>query len=109
LCVGDVATVCGSASESPDAAVTPAEISLHLTVDGKGAVVVDSQPSMACSADGNHGDCTYTITSQAAHKLTAVPQIGRTFMMWMGACTGSSTTCTFTPTADTMVGAMFQN
>jgi hypothetical protein len=51
----------------------------------------------------------YEISANAAHHLVAAPQPTRMFMMWMGACTGSATTCAITPTADLTVGAMFQN
>ena len=107
LCVGPGATSC-SASEQPDAAVA-ATVVLHVTVDGKGSVVVDAKPAMTCVAAGNHGDCTYAIAAQTAHHLVAAPQAGRSFMTWAGACTGSATTCAITPSDATTVGATFQH
>ena len=107
LCVGPSAQACSA--EGPDAAIPATTIKLHVTIDGKGAVVVDDNPALTCAASGPHGDCTFDVTSRSVHRLVATPDGNRGFTMWMGACAGTSTTCTLTPSGATTVGAKFGN
>lgn len=107
LCVGPGVSTC--AGEQPDAGPAATTVMLHVMVDGKGSVQVDSNPLMVCGAFGNGGDCMFGVKTQTAHHLVASPQANRAFAMWTGACAGSDTTCTVTPTMAVTVGAKFVN
>ena len=103
FCVGTGAPTC--TGEQPDAGPAPTMVVLHVTVMGKGSVEVDANPLMLC---GTAGDCTFAVKAHTAHMLVASPQVNRTFAMWSGACAGSASTCTLTPSMAVTVGAKFE-
>jgi List-Bact-rpt repeat protein/glycosyl hydrolase family 123/3-keto-disaccharide hydrolase len=51
--------------------------------------------------------CSASFPSGTSVTLTATPNSGSTFGGFSGACVSSSTTCTFTPTANSTVSAVF--
>jgi len=107
-CIGPGATAC-SPDDEPDARPAPTMVTLHVTIDGKGSVMLDSMPLLTCGLAGASEDCTWQIETETVHHLVATPEPTRTFAMWTGDCVGSTTTCTMTPTAAATVGAKFNN
>lgn len=88
---------------SATASFALAQRTLTVSKTGTGSGVVTSNPTgincgATCSAQFSHGS---SVT------LTATDDAGSVFLGWAGACTGTSTTCTVTMSADTSVSANF--
>jgi hypothetical protein len=82
---------------------SPPVVSVAPSGTGSGTVV--SNPAgINCGAT-----CSASFPSGTAVTLTATPASGSTFSGFTGACVSSTTTCTFTPTANSTVGAVFNN
>ncbi len=72
---------------------------------GTGSGTVASSPAgINCGST-----CSASFSSGTSVTLTATPAAGSTFGGFTGACVSSTTTCTFTPTANSTVGAVFNN
>ncbi len=94
------------AHETPDATVV--DVSLHLMIMGSGRVIVNT--TLTCDSQGSqNGNCTFSVPAHVASNLFAMAeQANHPFMMWSGTgCTGSLPQCTFTPTQDITIDAMF--
>lgn len=77
---------------------------VSVTLAGKGGgSVADSNGNHGCSA----GTCTFNGAGGGNITLIAVPDVDSTFTGWSGACTGTSTSCTFALEAATQVTATF--
>ena len=104
--------VCGSDGmcAAPEAAgqcggSAPSRVSLRVTVDGHGEVVVDDRGS--CVAD--EAPCMYSFvagTTVTLHARTLDDE--KPFEQWTGACAGQSATCSLAATAAMNVGARFK-
>jgi len=84
---------------------TPPPPSHTVTVapSGTGSGTVISSPAgINCGSA-----CSASFPSGSAVTLTASAATGSTFAGFTGACISSTTTCTFTPTADSTVGVVF--
>jgi len=66
--------------------------------------VVSSPAGINCGAS-----CSASFPSGTSVTLTATPASGSTFGGFTGACVSSTSTCIFTPTANSTVGAVFNN
>ena len=76
---------------------------LNIGESGTGSGAVTSNPTgIACQPT-----CSASYPSGTQIKLTAAPGTGSAFVQWSGACTGATTTCTFTITANSTVTATF--
>ena len=95
---------------SPDATpVAMTQVALHVMIDGKGRVTVDSVGT--CASDNpTHGDCTYHVPSRVTRSLVAAPLDEGDFAGWTtSACSGQDATCTLVPvSATTEVKAKFK-
>jgi hypothetical protein len=78
---------------------------LTVTVTGNGTVT-GAGGAISCTSAGGSG-CTATVTANSSVTLNATPGAGAGFIAWGGACSGSSTSCTFTMTGDKTVTAAF--
>src|SRR5581483_5301629 len=78
---------------------------LTVTVTGNGTVT-GAGGAISCTSAGGSG-CTATLDASSSVTLTATPGAGAGFAGWGGACTGASTSCTFTITGNTAVSATF--
>ncbi len=76
-----------------------ATVMLHVETNGNGLV---RGPGMDC-----RGSCGQSYSAGSTLHLVAVPDSGDVFSGWSGACSGTSTTCDLTLTADTGVSASF--
>ncbi len=74
--------------------------SLIVSVDGPGTV--SSPETGACAST-----CTTTLPSTSTVTLTATPGTGAVFTGWMGACSGTSSTCTVSLAQSQSVFARF--
>jgi len=110
--------VCGSDGmcAAPEAAGTcapgggsaPQSVSLRITIEGHGEVLVDGRATCMSDED-SHDGCTYplamgTIVELHAHVVDEEKQFDR----WTGGCTGQSATCTLVMASETTVGARFR-
>ena len=76
---------------------------LAVTRAGTGSGTVTSSPAgINCGTQ-----CAVTVSYGTSVTLTATPATGSTFTGWSGACTGKSSSCTVSLTADTAVTATF--
>ena len=76
---------------------------LTIGESGSGSGTVSSSPSgITCQPT-----CSASYPSGTSITLTEAPGAGSAFGQWSGACTGSTTTCTFTITANATVTAAF--
>lgn len=93
---------------APGSGSAPPRVSLRITVDGHGEVLVEGRAT--CVSDGDtHDGCTYplatgTIVALHAHALDD----DKPFDRWTGGCTGQSASCTLVMAAETTVGARFR-
>jgi hypothetical protein len=98
------------ADAAPDAAMpdAPATVSLHVTVGGKGSIVVDGRGTCS-SLDPQKGNCTYDVTLGVQQRVRAVSiDPAQLFMGWTSpTCSGANAICTFVPTVATSVSARF--
>jgi len=92
----------------PDAPL-PATVRLRVQIVGKGRVVVDGRGTCSASMGPGGGDCTFDVARGVAQTVRAMPvQLDQWFLSWSSpTCRGQSATCTFTPTAETLVVAQF--
>jgi List-Bact-rpt repeat protein len=74
-------------------------VTLHIDTKGNGLV---SSAGMDC-----RGTCGQSYSTGSTVHLVALPDSGNVFSGWSGACSGTSTTCDLTLTADTGVSASF--
>jgi hypothetical protein len=84
---------------------TTAQNTLTVLIFGT-ATVTSSPAGISCTVTGGTG-CSANLPSGAV-TLSETPGTGQTFYGWTGGCTGSGLTCTFSLTANTAVGAVFQ-
>jgi hypothetical protein len=84
----------------------PTTQTVSVTTTGTGTGTVVSSPSgISCPST-----CSMTVPSGSTVTLTATPASGSTFGGWTaGACTGTSTTCTFNAYAATSATVSFTN
>ncbi len=76
---------------------------LNIGESGSGSGTVTSNPAgITCQPT-----CSASYPSGTSITLTEAPGAGSTFVQWSGACTGTSTTCTFTISANATVSATF--
>jgi hypothetical protein len=78
---------------------------LTVTVTGSGSVSDSQGGIVACTASG--GTCSASYASGTNDTLTETPGGGFTFSTWGGGCSGSSSTCSITLSANTSVTALF--
>ena len=79
----------------------------NLTVLIFGTGTITSSPAgISCTVTEGTG-CSANLASGTV-TLSETPGAGQTFYGWTGGCTGSSSTCTFSLTANTSVAAVFQ-
>jgi len=76
---------------------------LTVTVGGTGQVS-SSPPGIDCP-----GQCAKEFPPGSGVTLAATPGTNQQFNGWTGACSGASTTCTLSLTADAQVGAQFND
>jgi hypothetical protein len=83
-------------------------ITVHVTIGGRGRVLVDSTKS--CDSEIDNGDCTFAVPVRVAATIAAmVTSADHPFMAWTGtACTGTAPQCMVTPTSAFAVGAVFK-
>jgi hypothetical protein len=90
---------------APGGGSAPPHVSLRVTVDGHGEVVVDGRGSCVSDAD----PCMYSLvvgTSVTLHAHSLDEE--KEFEQWTGACAGQSATCSLAATSATTVGARFK-
>ena len=90
---------CGSNDGSGGSGSSGGTVTLHIETKGNGLVHV---PGMDC-----RGTCGQSYPTGSTVHLVALPDSGNVFSDWSGACSGTSTTCDLTLTADTGVSASF--
>jgi hypothetical protein len=99
---------CGSSTSASDAGVDGTAggltVSLEKSYEGAGTV---SGGTITC-ADTCKRASQSGFASGDVLVLTAAPSADSVFLNWGGACSGSSTTCTITVTANVVVNALFQ-
>jgi len=79
---------------------------LTVAVVGAGSVIGGTGKSeISCGGGGNA--CSALIKADTSVTLSALPVTGATFAGWSGACSGLSSTCTFTMSAAKSVTATF--
>ncbi|MDE2180437.1 MAG: hypothetical protein KGJ40_06280 [candidate division NC10 bacterium] len=84
---------------------TTTTVTLTVTMRGSGPGTVTSAPAgISCTVPGT---CVASYTSGTSVTLTASPGSGASFKSWGGACSGITTTCTVTLTANQSVTATF--
>jgi hypothetical protein len=84
----------------------PAMAQEHLTVLIFGTGTITSSPAgISCTTSGGSG-CSANLASGTV-TLSETPGTGQSFYGWEGGCSGSSSTCTFDLTANTLVTANF--
>lgn len=84
------------------------QVIAHLHDDGMGAITTNTGD--VCDAQGSgHGDCMVEVAAGVPLTLQATGEASQVFQQWSGqACTGTSPSCTFTPTMPTTdIHAMF--
>lgn len=95
------------ATVSPDA---PSTVSLHVQITGKGSVVVIGRGTCS-SQDPQGGNCRYDLVAGVPQTVSAVdiqPKVR--FSMWTSeTCSGQGATCTFVPTAATIIVPRFDH
>ena len=104
-----------SANFSATSTSTSSGYALTLVDAGTGSgTVTSSAGGFSCTSGGtctaavcSAGTCTAPIAAGTSITLTAAPASGYTFSGWSGACTGTSTTCTWTVAASANVTATF--
>lgn len=80
---------------------------------GSGSVTapaIGGAPALSCEISGGTyepTECTLRYANNTSVRLTATPQPGSRFKEWRNACTGTSTTCTVTMSANKAVRAVF--
>jgi len=76
-----------------------------------GGNVTSEPPGISCGGwdqgGTTGGNCTAVFPRGTVVNLTATPDPGWSFGGWIGACTGTSPTCTLTMDSDKWVGAYF--
>lgn len=95
---------CVVAANGPQAATASFAVPVSLTAKtsgGKGSVV-SAPAAIACGST-----CSAKVLPGSAFTFTATPETGYRFSSWSGACSGTSTTCTATISADASVQANF--
>jgi uncharacterized repeat protein (TIGR02543 family) len=87
------------------------QYSLAVTLGGFGGVTASpngvGNQVLSCQNGQGPGACTVNYISGTVVTLTETPGSGQAFVGWSGACSGSSTTCVLTITANTSVIATF--
>ncbi|HUS30230.1 MAG TPA: hypothetical protein VMZ53_17100 [Kofleriaceae bacterium] len=97
-----VAGHCGG----PDGGMPSSLVSLRVMIDGPGKVTVET---VGLCDEGGRDGCMFSVQNGRSLQLKAQAKSDKEFVGWMGACSGSSTTCTLTPVAAlTQVGARFE-
>jgi YD repeat-containing protein len=84
-------------------ATTPTALTISKPGAGSGTVT-SSPPGISCG-----GTCSALYVKGTSVTLTATPGTGSSFAGFSGGCTSSTTTCSFTITADTTVTATFND
>jgi hypothetical protein len=92
-------TTTTTATADPTATTTKL-VSLSIGISNKG-VVTSTDGAIDCP-----GTCSVKVPAGTTITLTAVPTVAP-FQSWTDACTGTSSTCTFTITKDSKVQATF--
>ena len=62
---------------------------------------------LSCGSGSGRTTCSVTLNGGARISLTATADSGYDFSRWSGGCSGTSSSCAFTLTADATVGAAF--
>lgn len=99
----DVAGQC-----APGGGSATAKVSLRVTIDGHGDVLVDGRTTCVSDEDAHDG-CTYTFATGTTVELHAhALDEDKGFDRWTGGCAGQSASCTLVMAAATTVGARFR-
>lgn len=81
---------------------TQTSITLAVTINGAGTVTVNPG-AFTCAG----GSCNLLVAPNQPLTITATPAMGGSFEGWSGACTGTLSPCTLTPSAPTTLTATF--
>jgi subtilisin family serine protease len=84
-------------------AVAP-KLSMPVDVSGAGSVAISAASASPTTCSSS---CTYLYQPGVALTLVANPSSNSTFAGWSGGCSGTSSTCTFTPSENASVSAAF--
>jgi hypothetical protein len=92
---------------APGGGSAPPRVSLRVSIDGPGEVVVEGQGT--CTTDDSHDPCMYSFAAGALVTLHArAIDDEKPFEQWTGMCAGQSATCTLAATPAMTVGARFK-
>ncbi len=98
-------TVLLDQARAVQASFVPANVTLSVGtggVAGSGGSVASTDGKISCP-----GTCSASYPYGSSLSLTQTPDASSTFSQWVGGCTGSTTPCALTLTADTSVTAVF--
>jgi hypothetical protein len=102
---GSTCSITLNADTSIAVAAEP-KASMPVTISGAGSVMI-SAASGSAAATTCSTSCSYLFQPGIALSLAASPNSNSLFSGWSGACSGTSPTCTFTPSANAAVSAAF--
>ena len=104
-CTGTGATCEVTVNSDTTVAVTFAKPTLTVSPKPTNGYVTGN--GLSCGSGSGRTTCSVTLNGGARISLTATADSGYDFSRWSGGCSGTSSSCAFTLTADATVGAAF--